>query len=254
LRCDESCRNRCWKKSVSSIPQAIEQVREEAWPDVRDPDELHDALHTLIAFPVDRLATAYVDDRGNARWKEHFQQLIEHGRAANAVSGDRSYWVAAERAQLFSLLFPDASFDRVIIEIEGTLPSRDDAVLAMVTGWMTHLGPITAEQLGLLLGLPVSEIEKALLRMEASGSILRGKFTDHATRAGAPAPHEVEWCERRLLARIHRLTVATLRKQIEPITPGAVHALAAPLAACRARNASPGRTLHAGNTAAAPRF
>ncbi len=91
-------------------PAAIAQVREEAWPDVRDPDELHDVLHTLIAFPADRVATAYVDDRGNARWKEHFQQLIEHGRAANAVNGDRHYWVAAERAQLFSLLFPDAEF------------------------------------------------------------------------------------------------------------------------------------------------
>ena len=85
------------------------------------------------------------------------------------ASSDRHYWVAAERAQLFSLLFPNASFDRPIVEIESTLPSRDDAVLALVTGWMTHLGPVTAEQLGLLLGLPVSEIEKALLRMEASG-------------------------------------------------------------------------------------
>jgi ATP-dependent Lhr-like helicase len=120
---------------------------------------------------------------------------------------------------MFSLLFPDASFDRPIVEIESALPSRDDAVLGLVTGWMTHLGPTTAQHLGSLLGLPVSEIEQALLRMEASGSILRGKFTDQTTRAGAPAPHELEWCERRLLARIHRLTVATLRKQIEPITP-----------------------------------
>ena len=54
--------------------------------------------------------------------------------------------------------------------------------------------------------------------MEASGAILRGKFSAKASRAGAPAPHETEWCERRLLARIHRLTVATLRKQIEPVT------------------------------------
>ena len=58
--------------------------------------------------------------------------------------------------------------------------------------------------------------------MEASGALLRGQFTDNASRAVAPAPHqhepELEWCERRLLARIHRLTVATLRKQIEPVT------------------------------------
>jgi ATP-dependent helicase Lhr and Lhr-like helicase len=229
-------------------PAAIAQVREEAWPDVRDPDELHDVLHTLIAVPMDHVRTdalvrpaeqssalgsgkltlaqpdegvrVYVDNRETNRWQEYFQQLIERGRAANAFNFRRQYWVAAERAQMFSLLFPDASFDRANVAIESALPSRDDAVLALVTGWVTHLGPTTAEQLGSLLGLPVSEIEKALLRMEASGAILRGKFTDRATRAGAPAPHEpqIEWCERRLLARIHRLTVATLRKQIEPIT------------------------------------
>ncbi|HXM21483.1 MAG TPA: DEAD/DEAH box helicase [Terriglobales bacterium] len=229
-------------------PAAIAQVREEAWPDVRDADELHDVLHTLIAFRMDRvgtdalvrpaeqnsalssgeLALADPDDgvRGNAgnrgknQWEAYFQQLIGQGRVTNTFSNGRQYWVAAERAQMFSLLFPDASFDRAIVEIESAVPSRDDAVLTMVTGWMTHLGPATSGQLGSLLGLPSAEIDGALLRMEASGAILRGKFTDQATRAGAPAPHEpeIEWCERRLLARIHRLTVATLRKQIEPIS------------------------------------
>jgi ATP-dependent Lhr-like helicase len=198
-------------------PAAIAQVREEAWPDVRDADELHDVLHTLIAIPVGRVGRDG-DNSGNSRWDAYFQQLIEHGRATKAFSDGRDYWVAAERARMFSLLFPNASFDRAIVEIESPVPSRDDAVLALVTGWMTHLGPVTAQQLESLLGLPVSEIEKALLRMEASGAILRGKFTDQGLRAGAPAPHELEWCERRLLARIHRLTVATLRKQIEPIS------------------------------------
>ena len=33
-------------------PAAIAEVREEAWPDVRDADELHDVLHTLIALPA----------------------------------------------------------------------------------------------------------------------------------------------------------------------------------------------------------
>jgi ATP-dependent helicase Lhr and Lhr-like helicase len=222
-------------------PAAIAQVREEAWPDVRDADELHDVLHTLIAVPADHVRTdamvppaeqssaavadelalvlsdegirGYVDNRA---WASFFQRLIERGRAVNAFDDGKHYWVAAERAQVFSLLFPDATFDRPTVEIEKSLPSRDDVLLALVSGWMAHLGPATAGQLGSLLNLPASEIEKALLRMEASGTILRGKFTDQAMRA--PAPHEVEWCERRLLARIHRLTVATLRKQIEPVT------------------------------------
>jgi ATP-dependent helicase Lhr and Lhr-like helicase len=227
-------------------PAAIAQVREEAWPDIRDADELHDLLHMLIAIPVDRVGTdalvrpaeqssatvggelalgypdggvrGYMDNSGNNRWEEYFHQLVEHGRATSAFGGGRHYWLAAERARMFSLLFPDASFDRPIVEIESAVPSQDDILLAMVTGWMTHLGPITAEQLGSMLGLPVPEIDKALLRMEASGAILRGRFTDQDTRTGVSAPHELEWCERRLLARIHRLTVATLRKQIEPIT------------------------------------
>ena len=115
---------------------------------------------------------------------------------------------------------PKRRFDRAAVEMDSTLPSADDALLALVTGWMSHLGPATASYLGQLLGLPAPEIEKALLRMEASGAVLRGQFTDKGPRAGAPAPHEPEheWCERRLLARIHRLTVATLRKQIEPVT------------------------------------
>jgi ATP-dependent Lhr-like helicase len=83
----------------------------------------------------------------------------------------------------------------------------------MVAGWMMHSGPITAAALGYRLGVSTSDIEKALLRLEAAGTILRGNFTGQVTGG------EVEWCERRLLSRIHHLTVATLRKQVEPVTP-----------------------------------
>src|SRR5258708_19142584 len=108
----------------------------------------------------------------------------------------------------FLLLFPKAQFDRPLPTIEEAQPSYDDALFTLVSGWMHHLGPVTAEKLGAWLGLPSSEIDKALLRMEASGTILRGKFTSEEIRAGSP--QQTEWCERRLLARIHRLTVATL--------------------------------------------
>jgi ATP-dependent helicase Lhr and Lhr-like helicase len=206
-------------------PAAIAQVREESWPDVRDADELHDVLHTLIAVPENRRALLDRTAEGgrfeascSEEWVGHFERLMQEHRAALVVSGNRRYWVAAERAKMFAQLFPDASCDRAIVEIDSALPSRDDTILALVTGWMSHLGPVTAEQLASLLGLLPSEIEKALLRMEASGAVLRGNFTGNHSRAGAPAPQELEWCERRLLARIHRLTVATLRKQIEPIS------------------------------------
>ena len=207
-------------------PAAIAQVREEAWPDVRDADELHDVLHTLIAVPedlgqrpTDAMPAAHITE-----WSGYFARLVEEVRTGVATSqaNHRRYWVAAERARSFALLFPDADFEKTPAEIETTPPSREDALLAMITGWMTHLGPATAEELGNLLGLSSSEIEKALLRMEASGTILRGRFTEKTLTARAPAQEtpspQQEWCERRLLARIHRLTVATLRKQIEPVT------------------------------------
>ena len=226
-------------------PGAIEQVRAEAWPDVRDEDELHDVLHTLVALPLsvstwgqppsavrfsepepqtfmgqnedhrallDRTAEGgcpHVDPV--SEWAHFFEPLTQANRAVRARSGDRSYWIATERAKAFSAIFADAVFDSAPTEIEQSVLSPDDAILAMVTGWMGHIGPVTAQALSDLLGVPAVDIEKALLRMEASGAILRGKFTD-------PSMQETEWCDRRLLARIHRLTVATLRKQIQPVT------------------------------------
>ncbi|HWW13061.1 MAG TPA: DEAD/DEAH box helicase [Candidatus Dormibacteraeota bacterium] len=199
---------------------AIAQVREEAWPDVRDADELHDVLHTLVALPE------VGPDFGTRQWKFYFEGLVGEGRASGAESGGRRYWVAAERARTFSLLFPEARFEQQLAGVETTAPTREDALLTLVMGWMSHVGPTTATQLGERLGIPAAEISNALLRMEASGTVLRGNFSGTASRAGAPsavaqggsALHEPEWCERRLLARIHRLTVATLRKQIEPVT------------------------------------
>ncbi|MGA8620302.1 MAG: DEAD/DEAH box helicase [Candidatus Sulfotelmatobacter sp.] len=230
-------------------PAAIAQVREEAWPDVRDADELHDVLHTLVVLPagrasLDRTAEGgypHMVSAGN-NWLGYFEGLVNEGRAASAVFDGRTYWVAAERAKTFSVLFPEARFEPGLAEVEATVPSRDDALLTLVTGWISHLGPTTATDLGENLGISADEILSALLRMEASGTILRGSFSGTAARARVPAPHELaltqgpvagvvtqassahtetaetEWCERRLLARIHRLTVATLRKQIEPVT------------------------------------
>ena len=190
-------------------PAAIQQVREEAWPDLRDADELHDALHTLVALPETG------PNLETSQWNFYFERLIGEGRAARAMLNGRAYWVAAERARTFAVLFPGAGFEPELAAVEATTPTRDDALLTLVTGWMSHVGPITATQLGQTLGLPAPDISAALLRMEASGTVLRGNFCGAVV---ATQDHEIEWCERRLLARIHRLTVATLRKQIEPVT------------------------------------
>ena len=74
-------------------------------------------------------------------------------------------------------MFPAAEFEQKLAEVETGEISRDDALLSLVTGWMSHVGPTSASQLSELLGLPSSDVERALLRMEASGTVLRGKFT-----------------------------------------------------------------------------
>jgi ATP-dependent Lhr-like helicase len=204
---------------------AIEQVREEAWPDVRDGDELHDVLHTLVGWPEAPAGS------GLGQWPYYFERLIAEGRAARAVCDGREFWVAAERAKAFASIFPEWSFLQSLAEVDGEVPRREDALLTMVTGWMAHLGPIRASQLGANLGVSEADVTGALLRMEASGTVLRGNFTGgHASgnsdlgpaaQPGVAVPaqaHETEWCERRLLARIHRLTVATRRRQIKPVT------------------------------------
>jgi ATP-dependent Lhr-like helicase len=201
-------------------PAAIAQVREEAWPDVRDVDELHDVLQTLIALPEQLPVLS--QPAPAATWSYHFEQLQAAGRATLARHGDITFWVAAERAKSFAQIFPNAIFETELADVQPIVPSPDDALLALVTGWMGHIGPVASAELGQTLGLPATEIEKTLLRLESSGAILRGNFTSSVAvpqesrqDAGATA---TEWCERRLLARIHRLTLGTLRKQIEPVT------------------------------------
>jgi ATP-dependent Lhr-like helicase len=222
-------------------PAAIAEVRASAWPDVRDGDELADTLHTLIALPEDFRP---LEHRPPAEaWQGFFEQLrasnratrvripevrssagedacgpISSGSAAAPGSADTIFWVSAEKARAFRAVYLTAQFEDQLPEIEGETPSQDDALKAMVTGWLTHLGPTTASSLAQLLHLPLTEIEKTLLRIESTGLILRGKFT--GPQALSPASSElatVEWCERRLLARIHRLTLGSLRKQIEPV-------------------------------------
>jgi len=192
---------------------AIARVREEARPDVRDAEELHDALQTLVALPEDAVDLEW--RAVIATWVPFLAELMESWRALIATSGDRRYIVASERAKEFALIYPDAKFEVTPPELPTSTESRDDALLGMIKGWMMHSGPTSAAALGFLLGIPASDVTQALLRMEASGSALRGNFTGHAA---GNEPETAEWCDRRLLARIHHLTVATLRKQVEPVT------------------------------------
>jgi ATP-dependent Lhr-like helicase len=190
-------------------PAAIAQVREEARPDVRDADELHDVLQELVVLPDDSTA-AGVATKPIAIWAEHFATLAATGRAIRARADARTYRLAAEKTKTFAAIFPEATFESQAPDIEPQQPSREDALFTCFTGWLAHLGPVTIPGLAGYLGIAPSDVEKTMLRMEAAGSILRGQFTDSSSG-------ETEWCDRRLLARIHRLTLGTLRKQIQPV-------------------------------------
>lgn len=177
-------------------PSAIAEVAEESWPVVRDPDELHDALLTLV----------WVPEELGAVWKIYLAPLIQAGRAS-VVEGIRG-WVATERVNMVYAVFPEATFAPAV-KFE-TLPEREDAIRTIVQGWMEGTGPTTVGELADKLHLPVPDVNGALLRLEAEGQVLRGNFRKSAQGE--------EWCDRRLLARIHRLTIGRLRREIEPVT------------------------------------
>jgi ATP-dependent helicase Lhr and Lhr-like helicase len=198
---------------------AIEEIRREAWPDVRDAEELHDALQTLIALPEisgddEAREVGSLEDtvqRSIGSWSTFFDELVRQGRAGRALLLDKAYWVTAERAKLFAEIFLGAKFETAIADVESIVPAKEDALLALVGGWTQHCGPFGVESLAGVLGLPQNEIEKVMLRLEGTGAVLRGRFSD-------PHSRDVEWCERRILARIHRHTVGKLRKEIEPVS------------------------------------
>jgi ATP-dependent Lhr-like helicase len=210
-------------------PAAIDEVRRDAWPDVRDAEELHDALEALIVLPEPG-APDHSDSEMNGmgagpqlhalvravaesipQWRTFFDELASQGRAGKARLSGHNYWVTAERTKLVASIFPQISFDTSIAEIEQPAPSREEALSALLTGWLQHSGPVHGRVLARLFNLPESEASNSLLRIEATGTVLRGHFSDIRS-------DEIEWCERRLLSRIHRLTVGKLRKEIEPVT------------------------------------
>jgi len=185
-------------------PAAIAEVVRESWPVVRDADELHDALLTLMWMP----------ESESTQWATYLIPLLESGRAT-LLTPDASPvmphpvrgWVATEYKDRLEQLF--ATGDSSTLE-------------AMVLGWMESIGPTTTHELAARLHLPVHHVDEAMLRLEAQGQVLRGRFRPFSalspqpsTLSGADAP---EWCHRRLLARIHRLTIGILRKEVEPVT------------------------------------
>jgi ATP-dependent Lhr-like helicase len=234
---------------------AIDRVREEVWPEPRNPDELHDALVELgfITEAEGLLGHLAVDEdtipdasEATPEWKELLASLAAERRASVleitvevALRGHPNtdeeggahrgtplqldpdagetpairLWVAAERLPQLLSVYPDATLVPAIAapaSLAQTIWTREDALVELIRGRLEALGPVTAKSLATAAGLTTNDVDAALLKLEAEGFVLRGRFT--------PGIEETEWCARRLLARIHSYTLNRLRQEIEPVS------------------------------------
>lgn len=194
--------------------EAIAQVCAEAWPEARNEDELHDAL-VILGFMTEmegesRKASVQPVNSNAVNLLRHLQ----HAQRATVMSlpqGER-IWVAAERLEALQVLFPDAICSPPILAVKGGKPLSCETVLQEILhSRLEGLGPVTVQDLAKPLGLPVTQIDQALLALEQQGVVMRGNYT-----AGARV---TEWCERGLLARMHRYSLTQLRREVEPVSP-----------------------------------
>jgi ATP-dependent helicase Lhr and Lhr-like helicase len=230
---------------------AIEKVQNEAWPEATNADELHDALMlfgVMMPEEVERtsdgdtaekfLSVLTAENRATrlvAPQCSNGHQVLDCGATAPLSNGAenlekrrntgafsrsrgtgafRKFWIAAEGLPMIQQIYPNARVEPELIipdSLRGKTWERANAIRELVRGRMEVCGPITVGELSDILILARSEIDAALLALEAEGFVLRGKFRPDAT--------EQEWCDRRLLARIHRLTIDRLRAEIQPVSP-----------------------------------
>src|ERR1043166_9632150 len=182
---------------------AIDRVREEVWPEPRNADELHDALVEL----------GFLTEAEGASWQEFFAELNNDRRAAVLTTGTaKKLGVAADPLPQLQVISQHAELQPPIVAPESVARVSwgfEEALVEIIRGRLEGLGPVTVNDLVASSGLNQLEIETALLRLEAEGFVIRGKFT--------PGTTETEWSARRLLARIHSYTLNRLRQEIEPV-------------------------------------
>ena len=183
-------------------PESIQRVREEAWPEARDLEELHDAL-VLMGFVTDQ------ELQRESGWAAWAQELADIRRATRLTVGETSIWVAAERLAEVQAVLPNATTAPAIAPVlEGReAPEAPNALRELIRSRLEGLGPVTVETLAAPLGPLAADVEAALLALEQEGFAMRGRYT---------GTNQTEWCDRRLLARINRYTLQRKRAEIQP--------------------------------------
>ena len=192
---------------------AIDKVHKEAWPEATNADELHDALMLLAAMTEDEVQRSVRHEGNGTAVEQLLNELVASKRVARLRVGEKRFWTSAERLPMLQTIYPDAGADSQVTVPESAQRQnwdRSAAVRELLRGRIEVSGPMPVGQLENILGLARSEIETALLGLESEGFVLRGKFHPNTT--------EQEWCDRRLLARIHRLTIDRLRAEIKPVS------------------------------------
>lgn len=197
-------------------PEAIAKVRSEAWPEAHTQDELHDAL-VVLGFLTEaegeRGPLSNLHDQLAHGWPTLMESLQQSARATvMTLANDTRLWIAAERLQLMQLLFPDNPIAPVIAPVlSNEANDQESALTEIIRSRLEALGPVTAAQLASPLMANITAIDYALTALQQEGFVIQGRFTQEN--------EETEWCERGLLARIHRYTLKQLRTEIEPVAP-----------------------------------
>jgi ATP-dependent Lhr-like helicase len=184
-------------------PEAILRVKSEAWPEPIDAEELHDALLWIGCLTEPEIAAA-------PEWAGWLEALARDKRATRLDTGETAVWVAAERLTQFAAVWPKARLAPKIAAPDGeTVWSSETALIEILRGRLEGLGPVTQTALSTALGLEPESVATALAALEAEGTVMRGRFL--------PGANDAQWCDRRLLARIHHYTIKRLRAEIEPV-------------------------------------
>ena len=188
---------------------AIASVAEEAWPQARNGDEMHEALVSLACIRPDEAAA-------HEGWPAWLDTLAAGGRATRLRGGDADFWVAIERLACVQAAYPQAAATPALAipdscqkNANGEDWTRDAALVEIMRARLTGFGPQPLAAIAAALALTASSATIALTQLESEGYVMRGRFT--------PGVTVEEWCERHLLARIHRYTIKRLRREIEPV-------------------------------------
>ena len=183
--------------------EAIARVREEAAPEPRNPDELHELLCDCVVMrPID------LPCGGDA-----IDALVADARGSRVLAKDGARVFASEKLAEVRAVFPGAELEPVP-DLPAALGQRccdaETALDAAVRGHLALLGPVTAPELSTRIGVDSGAVESSLARLEGRGIAVRGRFE--------PALRAEQFCDRALLARIHRYTLARLHREIEPVS------------------------------------